>query len=301
MPKVIKYLFFIWVGFTSIVGSLYLIIEGTRIFGGEQTPTEPYRGAVMASLPMRNGMTTYRRVVETPSSAVAIEEPNAYVSKQAADNANNAASGSSQNSSNENVANPPASSTPPTKTPDQQVASALGNIAPEKAELNNFLNKVKTELAKDGLTFAKVKELYKEYEKKFKNVQLTSDQKKIAAQLKAYNEVVGVLLLTDKEKFKQEMRKLAPNHGAVKKLNKKHREWFLAIRWGDYRANPPKKYLDENVDKPLVDSYGRVAPGRFSTYHGAEGMLNFYITNKNRFTNFKSLEAFWAKRNYNDN
>ena len=301
MTKVIKYLFFIWVGFTSIVGSLYLIIEGTRIFGGEQTSTEPYRGTVMASLPMRNGMTTYRRVVETPSSAVAIEEPNAYVSKQAADNANNAASGSSQNSSNENVANPPASSTPPTNTPDQQVASALGNIAPENAELDNFLNKVKTELAKDGLTFAKVKELYKEYEKKFKNVQLTSDQKKIEAKLNAYNEVVGVLSLTDKEKFKQEMRKLAPNSGAVRNLNKKHREWFLAIRWGDYRVNPPKKYLDENVDKPQVDDNGRAVAGKYSTYHGAEGMLNFYITNKNRFTNFKSLEAFWAKRNYDDN
>ncbi|MBQ5895438.1 MAG: hypothetical protein IIW75_02580 [Bacteroidaceae bacterium] len=233
-------------------------------------------------------------------------EAEADVSKQAADNANNAASGSSQNSSNENVANPPASSTPPTKTPDQKVASALGNIAPENAELDKFLNKVKTELAKDGLTFAKVKELYKEYEKKFKNVQLTSDQKKIEALLKAYNEVVGVLSLTDKEKFKQEMKKLAPNHGAVKSLNKKHREWFLAIRWGDYRANSPKIYHDENVDKPQVDSSGRSLPGKTTTHHGAEGLLNFYITNKGKkdnngkikFTNFESLGAFWDKRNY---
>ena len=220
------------------------------------------------------------------------DEKAAEKAKEDAEKPNNAAT--AKKPSNENVANPSASSTPPTNTPEQQVANAVGNNA-QKKQLEEFLTTAKAELAKEDLTFAKVKELYKEYEKKSENIQLTSNQKEIEAQLKAYNEVVGVLSLKDKEKFKKEMKKLAPNYGAVKKLNKKHHEWFLAIYWGDYRdPKNVKKWGDKNLDRDGNEYVEEISTG--TVRQSNQSGLNFFVKNQSQYKSFKDLNVFLNSR-----
>ena len=275
--KFLKYLFFIWVGFTSIVGSLYLVIEGTRIFGGEQAP-EPYRGSFMATR-MRDGMIASRRVVETPLPAVVKEEkPEKRVEKalQARDKITTVVIEE------------------PKETPEQQVANAVGNNA-QKKQLEKFLTTAKAELAKEDLTFAKVKELYKEYEKKFKNVQLTSEQKQIEAQLNAYNNVVAVLTMKDGEKLKEKVKALAPGKAVVGKLNENHRVMFLAIYWGDYRAPKNiKKWGDKNLDRDGNEYVEGKSTGvvRQSNQTG----LNFFVKNQSQYKSFKDLNVFYNSR-----
>ena len=275
--KFLKYLFFVWVGFTSIVGSLYLVIEGTRIFGGEQSP-EPYRGSFMATR-MRDGMIASQRVVETPLPAVVKEEkPEKRVEKalQARDKITTVVIEE------------------PKETPEQQVANAVGNNAQKKA-LEEFLNKAKTELEKEDLTFAKVKELYKEYEEKFKNVQLTSEQKQIEAQLNAYNNVVAVLTMKDGEKLKEKVKALAPGAKVFEQLNQKHCEWYLAIYWGDYRdPENIKKWGDKNLDRDgneYVEGES-TGPVRQSNQAG----LNFFVKNQSKYKSFKDLYMFLKSR-----
>ena len=222
------------------------------------------------------------------------DEKAAEKAKEDAEKPNNAASGSSQNSSNENVANPPASSTPPTNTPEQRVANAVGNNADKKA-LEEFLNTAKTELAKEDLTFVKVKELYKEYKKKSKNIHLTSDQKEIEAQLNAYNNVVAVLTMKDGEKLKEKVKALAPGKAVVGKLNENHRVMFLAIYWGDYRAPKNiKKWGDKNLDRDGNEYVEGKSTGvvRQSNQTG----LNFFVKNQSQYKSFKDLNVFYNSR-----
>ena len=220
------------------------------------------------------------------------DEKAAEKAKEDAEKPNNTAT--AKKASNENVANPSASSTPPTNTPEQQVANAVGNNAQKKA-LEEFLNKAKTELEKEDLTFAKVKELYKEYEEKFKNVQLTSEQKQIEAQLNAYNNVVAVLTMKDGEKLKEKVKALAPGAKVFEQLNQKHCEWYLAIYWGDYRdPENIKKWGDKNLDRDgneYVEGKS-TGPVRQSNQAG----LNFFVKNQSKYKSFKDLDRFLNSR-----